>query len=370
MIQLLKTIVDVSDFELQNQIIFILRGGMMNRSVFICDGLNDEKKILENIIIPSFRANDESLWVYSKGKTFEFSKDRNFNNPNIYSDFFPKYKNENTLIGDFKKDDNRYLQSRKLVNEKAVWEINFTSTILLISTQIYLVKFSENLQKLSLFSFDFHTGSPLWQYTLLEEIYDWTDGGGYEHKGEIERIIGVYKGVLWVSLNSGRLLGLSVEGGLLLYNISQPNIYPNGYIFREENKYLWYGRHWQFDAEKGVLFGLTSCYYFELTLSNPSNTFVLYDISASCEQYSIKANMPVLEWSWQGDEIFFGDTDFNRPAQVGIFNRQTKQITWTSQELGTQGIFNGVRKLDYAIDRLYVLDGENTLHIFERETHA
>lgn len=214
-----------------------------------------------------------------------------------------------------------------------------------------------------------NTFSNLWQYDLPEGVYNWIDGSGRNTKGEIERIIGVYEGVLWLSLNSGRLLGLSVKDGFLLYNISQPNLYPQGYVFREENKYLWYGRHWQLDTEKGVLFGLTSCYYFELDLNNPNETFAFYDISPTCEQHHIKANMPVLEWSWQGDEVFFGDTDFkNQPSHVGIFNRKTRQITWTSRELGEDGIFKGINKVEYQDNRLYVLDRASTLHIFERDS--
>lgn len=222
--------------------------------------------------------------------------------------------------------------------------------------------------KNKLTSYSLSDFNPLWQYDLPES-YNWSDGGGYAHKGEVERIIGVYDGVLWFSLNSGRLLGLATEHGKLLYAISQPVIYPDGYVFREENKYLWYGRHWQLDTENGVLFGLTSCYYFELDLKSPNETFALYDVSVSCEQHSIKANMPVLEWSWQGDEIFFGDTDFrNQPSYVGIFNRQTRQITWTSRELGEEGTFKGINKVEYQDNRLYVLDRTSTLHIFERDS--
>ncbi|WP_428654248.1 hypothetical protein [Runella sp.] len=226
-------------------------------------------------------------------------------------------------------------------------------------------------EKKVLVSYSLTDFSPLWQYELPESLYNWTDGGGYAHKGEIERIIGIYEEILWVSLNSGRLLGINAGTGVLLYNISQPNQYPEGYVFREETKYLWYGRHWQLDSQKGILFGLTSCYYFELDLNKPNETFALYDISATCEQHRIKANMPVLEWSWQGDEIFFGETDFGKGASyAGIFNRQIRQITWTSRELGEEGVFKGINKIEYQANRLYVLDRAGTLHIFERDSPA
>jgi hypothetical protein len=267
-------------------------------------------------------------------------------------------------------NDVYFLLTNKSVPQTLLFDIEKKEVIWKIdkyfSFQIFENELLIDTEKNKIIRYDFHTGDPLWQYTLLEGKYDWEDGGGYAHKGEVERIIGIHESILWVSLNSGRLLGLSIENGKLHFNISQPNQYPNAYVFREENKYLWYGRHWQLDTEKGVLFGLTSCYYFELDFNNPNETFALYDISAICEQHHIKANMAVLEWSWQGDEIFFGDTDFDKgPSYIGIFNRKTREITWTSRELGEDGVFKGINKIDYQDNRLYVLDRASTLHIFE-----
>jgi len=210
-----------------------------------------------------------------------------------------------------------------------------------------------------------NTEKILWQYTIPSGIYDWIDGSGRTYQGEIDRIIGVYNKVIWISLNSGRLLGLSIKNSALIYNISQPNQYTVGYVLTEENKYLWYGRYLQLDINKGVLFGLNSNFYFEIELNNINN-FTLYDISESCKYWNIKANMAVLEWAWYDDEIFFGE-NLTKGNTVGIFNKKKKEIIW-ADKIGRAGN-NGVtiQKIDYSEGRLYVLDGENTLHIFERE---
>jgi hypothetical protein len=128
---------------------------MLSRSVLIYDALFNERVLIENIVIPSFRVISDSLSVYSKGKAFEFLKESNFEKPNVFVNFFPKYKNKNTLIGDFSEEDNSYLQSKNIDNGEIFWTLPISSTIFLIDTQIYLVKFTENLQKREIVVFDF-----------------------------------------------------------------------------------------------------------------------------------------------------------------------------------------------------------------------
>jgi hypothetical protein len=75
--------------------------------------------------------------------------------------------------------------------------------------------------------------------------------------------------------------------------------------------------------------------------------------------------------TWLQDEIIFREWSFAQdPSYVGIFNRKTRQITWTSRELGEEGVFKGISKVEYQDNKLYVLDRASTLHIFERESGA
>lgn len=365
MMKLLKNIGDVSDFEIQNQTISILRGGMMNRSVIIYFGLNRQEKILENIIIPSFKVFDDNLWVYSKGKTFAFSKALNFKTPNIFIDFFPKYVGENLLIGDCKKNDERYLQARKLENEIVIWEIDFTSTIFLIYSQIYIVKFSENLQKFNLFSYEIFTGNPLWHYTLPEGVYDFEDIIRTNHKGEIYRIIGQFNDVLWIAINNGYLLGLNVNDGNLVYELAVPNNFSEFYP-KESTRFN--ANYSQLDEAEGKLFGISQNYYWEIDLQDPPNNYILYNIQTTCDAKNV-VSKNIQYQTWQQDEIIFEEWSFAQdPAYVGIFNRKTRQITWSSRELGEEGVFKGINKAEYQGNRLYVLDKISTLHIFEQES--
>ena len=76
--------------------------------------------------------------------------------------------------------------------------------------------------------------------------------------------------------------------------------------------------------------------------------------------------MPGYEKAWEGDEIFFGQID-TQANTVGIFNRKQKEITWAARVGQVVDWRPIVQKIDYAAGRLYVLDGENTLHVFENK---
>jgi outer membrane protein assembly factor BamB len=216
--------------------------------------------------------------------------------------------------------------------------------------------------------FDIKTGNYLWSF-LLSDSYNFYRKSNYENtpddfcQAEIVRIIGEYNNILWIVLNSGRLLGLEVETGKLKYDLIKP------INFIEEidgfDVALWA----MIDIEKGQIFGIKKHCYFEIDLKNSQESYYFYDISETCQQHQIEADYPSYELVWEGDEIFIGKNELHydkHPCNVGIFNRITKQITWTSRELKNENIFKGISKIEYANNKLFVLDRESTLHIFER----
>jgi len=219
-------------------------------------------------------------------------------------------------------------------------------------------------QKSKVLRYDFNTGHPLWEYTLPEGKYDTEDTYSKQlYKGEIQRIIGVYEGILWVSLDRGNLLGLSAKEGQLIYDLAVPINFAEHF----PDKAPRFGANYsQLDESRGVLFGMRLQYYWEINLQNPSQEYFLYDISSTCAETQTDASILEFE-TWLGDEVVFREIGFgNDPAKIGIFNRQSKQITWTSQELGEEGIFKGINKVELTEDRLYVLSKDSTLHVFQR----
>ena len=233
------------------------------------------------------------------------------------------------------------------------------------SFQIFDNELLVDNEKSGIVRYAFQTGLSLWHFLLPEGVYD-----GYNvhfkqvKKGEISKIIGVYDGVLWVALNTGWLLGLDVDNGTGRHRIRQPIEFDEMRIF--------VGLYTQLDTQKRVLFGLRNTHYWEIDLEKEVLSYQIYDISSSCQQFKIRAEMPIYDWIWLGNEIFFGeiyDADHRQDTNtVGIFDRTKREIIWADR-IGKKGeIFPTIQKIDYAEQRLYVLDGECTLHVFERES--
>ena len=216
------------------------------------------------------------------------------------------------------------------------------------------------------------SGRVLWSYALPDSKYDWYNLGSVyisersvPIKAEIKKILGTFNEILWISLNSGRLLGLDIHTGDLRHDLAIPAnffAYISGYVNQFDS-----AADSLLDEKRGIIFGLHLTYYWEINLINPENEYILYDISEQCNKKLIGGNEIAADLVWRNEEIFFYQWSFAQdPSYVGIFNRNTRQITWTSRELGEEGIFKGVNKVEFSENRLYVLDRANTLHIFER----
>jgi outer membrane protein assembly factor BamB len=216
---------------------------------------------------------------------------------------------------------------------------------------------------------DFQTGNFLWQYDLPEVEY--LQGSNYPPavSKEIHRILGVYNSILWIVSDMGHLIGLETETGECKYHLKTPinlsEIWTGWEVFV-------YAKKSCLDAENGIIYGLDGVSYWECNLKNPTETYLNYDLSDVFDQDLKDAGLwEVYYPSNHSEEIYFSKrTSLSEPTYVAVFNRKTRQITWTSRELGEEGVFKGINKIEYQDNRLYVLDRASKLHIFERENDA
>lgn len=217
------------------------------------------------------------------------------------------------------------------------------------------------------------SGIELWNHYLPDQKYDWYTKSNYEngpdelHKGEISRIIGEYAGTLWIALNSGLLLGLESDSGKLVYELSHPNNHD------QDGTPFGPAINTQLDEINGILFGLRNKCYWEIDLADPQSKYRLYDISESCNTWRISADMPVREWSWLGNNIYFGEI-YDSPHDqnlnnVGVFNRIKKEVVSAMRigEGGRRDVLPNIQKIQFESGRLYVLDGRKVLHILKED---
>ena len=361
---LLKKIDDISYFEVKGTIIFALKGEVLLRTVLTFNSNFKEYILLKHKIIPYLQISGSVVWIYLKEKTQEYSYTSDLIFLREYVNYSPRHIYDSIIVGDFKAGDNRFLQARRVSNQEVVWNLSFTSPIIYFGEYIYLVEFCETLDKRSINAINKDTGQIVWRYTLSEtEVYY---NGRKITDIQIANLLGVYNNLLWIVLNTGHFIGLSINDGSLIHHLKMPFNFPDDW-----KKYETFSQAERsvLDTTEGKIFGIRSKIYWEIDLQNPETMYKYFDVSETCEKNNIEANLPGEPLCWQRDEIFIGQQEWStNPSYVGIFNRKTKEITWTSHEIGEPGIFKGLTKIAYAKTRLYVLDAQNTLHILERES--
>lgn len=362
---------DINDFEINYDIIIISKGNLFNRSLYAL-AFNKVTIIVSNQIIPNFRVIDSELFAYCKGKTVVYNLNEEYSEKIQYENFYPKFRSADLIIGDQVVDEDRSLIAFIEKSMIKKWSINYTSTISACFNDILLlVKFEQSNLKLCLHCFSLASGNLLWEFDISNGKYDhYNVSSVYKSdreriiKAEIKAILGIFKKVVYISLNSGAIVGIDVNSGIEVEYFNQPFCHPfeNGssdtQIFTTELLS-------KLDDSTGTILGLNGRFFGEINLNVGHEGYMVYqlidvDNSSHYEELRFgdlfKNEILFYKWSFAQDDSF-----------VGIFDLNQRKIIWTSLQLGSDGIFKGVTKIRYDGKRLFVLDRANTLHVLEKD---
>lgn len=193
------------------------------------------------------------------------------------------------------------------------------------------------IKSLSLF-----TGEYLWETQL-------------NRNGEIFKILGIRADELIVCWKRGDrnfgLLGINIHTGEIAWNMDDNDLL-NGHTLN-------------FSPDGNALFcvkngGLKS-YYLELDLVTKKN--LRFDEIPKFFELGL-----VIERIWVKDDLiyFLAKKDSKFSTVAGVMDYKTLAILWWEQVV--QGSWAYLSDLQVDKNKLYVLDGEGVLHIFERET--
>lgn len=205
----------------------------------------------------------------------------------------------------------------------------------------------------------------IWQYDLSTK-YNWQQRADYideldvEKQAEVIKFLGVHKNELWLVLNSGALLALDIETGTESRYIKEGKMIVGESDFEDFKGYFGYDT--VLDEENGLIFNLNRHFYLEYNLSSGNNYFESYSFKESSQKHDLNLNYV---GGFEGDFIYsYEGSDNNRFA---IFSRDKKEIIWSGEIEEVKGKFPAIRDLQYGAGKIYVLDNDNTLHIFERD---
>ena len=198
----------------------------------------------------------------------------------------------------------------------------------------------------------------LWEFSLAS-LGKWKNSWDEERDFEIRHFIGIYNRIIWAFIEIGGFIGLDIETGELKYRISEYHMGKESKLFFRSDYYL--------DNERGKIFGLAHI-FIEIDLNQDPPFVTQYGLQEEFEKYNIKkANDTAEDFVVQDNLLYFYLAE---QLKFGILDINTKEIIYVSDPIAVverDDSFTRLRDLKVSENKVYILDSNHTLHIFERE---
>lgn len=257
----------------------------------------------------------------------------------------------------FKEDGKRSTVVKSLKSE-LFYTLEGVSAIFIIDGGNY---FRKNFRNSSIESFSFPYLNSIWSFNSLSE-FNWIADSIYENKppevkkADVVKFLGIHEGGLWLVLNSGFLLNIDVVTGTVRNHIYQGRD-SNGNSL--EDFKVWFLPDVFMDKE-GRIISFYEGYYLEYDINNKEDFFLFSLCSDASTDDGLKFNR-----IGDYDESFVYCWEGGTSNRFGAFNRKDKRIDWSGKIEEAEGVFPAILDVKHQNDKLYVLDGRNTLHILE-----
>ena len=202
----------------------------------------------------------------------------------------------------------------------------------------------------TIISYPCHSNTIFWQADL-SSLCEYVDIFNKHQLGNIEEIIGIHQGIIWVSITNNTLLGLNEHTGEIqfkireLHGIDRLIDYKNAILDIRNNKIL-------------ILFTNSYC-----KISCTTGVVDFFDLTDEYKQHDIfSCAIPRI---FDGENIYFIDSANPRGEKVVMYNISSKKIIW-------KHIFENdpqliLQEVQYSDNRLYVRDNYKRLHVFHKE---
>ena len=259
-----------------------------------------------------------------------------------------------TVIWNVPNFTEKMIIPRKIGNRTLIHEDWFLTTITRVLTDNKGV-FCQNLKSLD---------STNWEYEIPK---------AYERKfhnfvtmkedvkiPSVDKILGVYKNLVWLVLNTGQFIALDLQTGQEVHSFWRATTGWNA-PFDDSMGFNFLNCYSELDPDKGIIFGFRSHYYWEIDLKDPSTQFIVYDWELDAKHHNI-LNSASLGYYWEGDYIYFYETE--RSKKLGIFSRSRRSLVWSSKLEEIKGTF---QKILYYQGQILILDSGSQLHFIPTE---
>ena len=205
---------------------------------------------------------------------------------------------------------------------------------------------------------EIYTGQFLWEFPL-SSLGKWKNSWDEERDFEVYKLIGIYNNILWAFIEIGGFIGLDIKTGELKYRISEYHMGKESKLFFRSDYYL--------DNERGKIFGLAHI-FIEIDLNQDPPFVTQYGLQEEFEKYNIKkANDIAEDFVVQDNLLYFYLAE---QLKFGVLDINTKEIIYVSEPIAVverDDCFTQLKDLKVSENKVYILDSNHTLHIFERE---
>ena len=308
--------------------------------------------------------NGHSILISPLSLQFLNYKEPYFYIPDIYGNTYLIMENEVRFLKDiFIKDvisDSFLLVSKD--KKTAILNIINNEFHYILNSRIF--KFLEWKEKLffknknTIQGIEIYTGQFLWEFPL-SSLGKWKNSWDEERDFEVYKLIGIYNNIFWAFIEIGGFIGLDIETGELKYRISEYHMGKESKLFFRSDYYL--------DNERGKIFGLAHI-FIEIDLNQAPPFVTQYGLQEEFEKYNIKkANDTAEDFVVQDNLLYFYLSD---QLRFGVLDINTKEIIYISEPIAVverDDSFTRLRDLKVSENKVYILDSNHTLHIFERE---
>jgi len=174
----------------------------------------------------------------------------------------------------------------------------------------------------------------------------------------IRNLIGTYNQTIWISLTSGRLIGLNNESGKVEYSLSGESCDYSKIDINGNPKLPLYGGRIELNKSSNELFTIVGSTFVRLDLSSPTLSIHYQNIKKGDNQLEIEVSMGKVS-NIPSDEKNYYVID-NYKNHIGNINKSNLQ----NEEIIDLGMNNGLI-VDFRLynDKLYVKNQDNTLRV-------
>ena len=235
------------------------------------------------------------------------------------------------------------------------------STYIFSNEYIYIYIYKKNKiydDVMSIRAFSIQEKEYLWEFSLAS-FGKWKNSWDEERYFKVYKLIGIYNNILWAFIEIGGFIGLDIKTGELKYRISEYHMGKESKLFFRSDYYL--------DNERGKIFGLAHI-FIEIDLNQDPPFVTQYGLQEEFEKYNIKkANDTAEDFVVQDNLLYFYLAE---QLRFGVLDINTKEIIYISEPIAVverDDCFTQLKDLKVSENKVYILDSNHTLHIFERE---